>query len=63
MQLPSEDRVLSPYIGWSKAHWEAAANGLLSAVQPYAGHSLALIKLPGSRPAGPGGAPTVWRGT
>ncbi|MFD0428911.1 hypothetical protein ACFQ60_17015 [Streptomyces zhihengii] len=36
MQLPPEDRALSPRTGWTRAHWEAAADGMLAAVRPYA---------------------------
>ncbi|MFD0257330.1 DUF2264 domain-containing protein [Kitasatospora indigofera] len=49
--LPPEDRVLSPRTGWTRAHWEAAADGLLAAVRPHAGPGQALINLPGARPS------------
>jgi hypothetical protein len=49
--LPPEDRVLSPYTGWTRAHWEAAADALLAAVEPHAGPGHALINLPGPRPS------------
>ncbi|RAG83143.1 hypothetical protein DN069_23865 [Streptacidiphilus pinicola] len=29
--LPDEDRTLSPHTGWTRAHWEAVADGLLLA--------------------------------
>lgn len=29
--LPSEDRATSPHTGWTRAHWEATADGLLDA--------------------------------
>ncbi|MFE2869248.1 DUF2264 domain-containing protein [Embleya sp. NPDC059259] len=45
--LPPEDRVLSPYTGWTRAHWEAVADGLLAAVRPYRSPGGALITLPG----------------
>jgi hypothetical protein len=51
MQLPPEDRVLSPITGWTRAHWEAAADGLLFAVHPHASPRHALIDLPGPRPS------------
>ncbi|MGC0416308.1 DUF2264 domain-containing protein [Embleya sp. AB8] len=51
--LPPEDRVLSPYTGWTRAHWEAVADGLLAAVGPYRSPGGALITLPG---------PTSWSG-
>lgn len=49
--MPAEDRVLSPVTGWTRAHWEAAADGLLAAVRPHAGPEHALINLPGTRPS------------
>lgn len=49
MQLPPEDRTLSPYTGYTRAHWEAAADNLLAAVEPYATDDLALYHLPGDR--------------
>jgi hypothetical protein len=49
MQLPPEDRSLSPYTGYTRAHWEAAADALLAAVEPYATEDRALYHLPGDR--------------
>lgn len=49
--LPPEDRALSPRTGWTRAHWEAAADGLLAAVTPYATPGRALYHLPGGRPS------------
>ncbi|MER7495523.1 DUF2264 domain-containing protein [Streptomyces pharetrae] len=49
MQLPPEDRTLSPYTGYTRAHWEAAADALLAAVEPYATGDFALYHLPGDR--------------
>ncbi|MEU5047720.1 DUF2264 domain-containing protein [Streptomyces griseorubiginosus] len=49
MQLPPEDRTLSPYTGYTRAHWEAAADALLAAVEPYATEDRALYHLPGDR--------------
>ncbi|MGY1581249.1 DUF2264 domain-containing protein [Streptomyces sp. MN13] len=49
MQLPPEDRTLSPYTGLTRAHWEAAADALLAAVEPYATEDFALYHLPGGR--------------
>ncbi|MGV9270816.1 DUF2264 domain-containing protein [Kitasatospora sp. NPDC003701] len=51
MPLPPEDRRLSPCTGWTRAHWEAAADDLLASVRPYAGPGRALIDLPGTRPS------------
>ena len=42
-----EDRLLSPYTGWTRAHWEALADAQLTAVRPYATDRHALLHLPG----------------
>ncbi|MCK2218694.1 DUF2264 domain-containing protein [Actinomadura sp. ATCC 31491] len=47
MELPPEDRSLSPYTGWTRTHWEALADGLLAAVEPYRSADGAAIRLPG----------------
>ncbi|MGW4913813.1 DUF2264 domain-containing protein [Streptomyces sp. NPDC004270] len=47
MQLPPEDRGPSPRTGYTRAHWEAAADALLAAVEPYATPDRALYHLPG----------------
>jgi hypothetical protein len=49
----AEDRRLSPYTGWTRAHWEALADRMLAAVRPYATPGQALIHLPGP-PSGSG---------
>ncbi|MGW5137382.1 DUF2264 domain-containing protein [Streptomyces sp. NPDC004135] len=49
MQLPSDDRTASPFTGYTRAHWEAAADALLAAVEPYASEDRALYHLPGDR--------------
>ncbi|WP_405868033.1 MULTISPECIES: DUF2264 domain-containing protein [unclassified Streptomyces] len=49
MHLPSDDRTLSPHSGCTRAHWEAAADALLAAVEPYAAEGGALYHLPGDR--------------
>ncbi|MER6154796.1 DUF2264 domain-containing protein [Streptomyces sp. NPDC001868] len=46
---PQDDRTLSPYTGYTRAHWEAAADALLAAVEPYATPDGALCDLPGDR--------------
>ncbi|SDK31171.1 DUF2264 domain-containing protein [Streptomyces indicus] len=46
-RLPAEDRALSPYTGYSRAHWEAAADGLLDAAWRWATPRGALLDLPG----------------
>ncbi|MFF5301261.1 DUF2264 domain-containing protein [Streptomyces sp. NPDC013161] len=48
MQLPADDRVLSPRTGYTRAHWETAADSLLAAVEPYATEDRALYHLPGT---------------
>ncbi|MEV6838250.1 DUF2264 domain-containing protein [Streptomyces sp. NPDC051133] len=47
MQLPPDDRDSSPLTGYTRAHWEAAADALLAAVEPYATPDRALYHLPG----------------
>ncbi|MEV6946416.1 DUF2264 domain-containing protein [Streptomyces sp. NPDC051172] len=49
MHLPAEDRTVSPHTGCTRAHWEAAADALLTAVEPYAAQGGALYHLPGDR--------------
>ncbi|MFJ2962037.1 DUF2264 domain-containing protein [Streptomyces collinus] len=49
MQLPPADRTTSPFTGYTRAHWEAAADSLLTAVEPYASEDRALYHLPGDR--------------
>ncbi|WP_155053669.1 DUF2264 domain-containing protein [Streptomyces blattellae] len=49
MELDRDDRDLSPYTGYTRAHWEAAADALLAAVEPYATEDRALYHLPGDR--------------
>ncbi|MFF3847749.1 DUF2264 domain-containing protein [Streptomyces sp. NPDC002328] len=46
-QLPPADRRLSPYTGYTRAHWEAAADRLLTALLPYATPHLAQYRLAG----------------
>ncbi|MDT0268236.1 DUF2264 domain-containing protein [Streptomyces sp. DSM 44915] len=41
------DFTRSPYTGWTRAHWLAAADRLLAAVRPHAAPGHALIQLPG----------------
>ncbi|MBL1084080.1 DUF2264 domain-containing protein [Streptomyces actinomycinicus] len=47
MELPADDRTSSPHTGYTRAHWEAAADALLAAVEPYATPDGALYHLPG----------------
>ncbi|MFF8972882.1 DUF2264 domain-containing protein [Streptomyces sp. NPDC014995] len=49
MHLPPPDPALSPRTGYTRAHWEAAADALLAAVEPYATEDRALYHLPGDR--------------
>ncbi|MGW0190685.1 DUF2264 domain-containing protein [Streptomyces sp. NPDC003362] len=44
---PPADRGLSPLTGYTRAHWEAAADRLLDALRPYATPGLAQYRLPG----------------
>ncbi|MCW8377354.1 DUF2264 domain-containing protein [Streptomyces justiciae] len=48
MHLPSEDRILSPFTGYTRVHWEAAADALLAATEPYAVEGGALYQFPGA---------------
>lgn len=45
--LPDEDRVRSPYTGWTRQHWDAVADRTLRAVRRYASPGHALVDLPG----------------
>ncbi|MGW8376431.1 DUF2264 domain-containing protein [Streptomyces sp. ODS28] len=45
--LPPLDHELSPHTGWTRAHWEAAADGLLTAAWRWAGPEGALLNFPG----------------
>lgn len=47
IHLPAEDRTTSPYTGYTRAHWETAADALLAAVEPWATPDRALYHLPG----------------
>ncbi|MEV6051379.1 DUF2264 domain-containing protein [Streptomyces sp. NPDC052107] len=47
MELPADDRLSSPCTGYTRAHWEAAADALLAAVEPYVTPDRALYRLPG----------------
>ncbi|MFI7499742.1 DUF2264 domain-containing protein [Streptomyces sp. NPDC049687] len=49
MRLPPPDLALSPRTGYTREHWEAAADALLAAVEPYATEDKALYHLPGDR--------------
>lgn len=48
MHLPPPDLARSPRTGYTRAHWEAAADALLAAVEPYATEDRALYYFPGS---------------
>ncbi|MGW9134923.1 DUF2264 domain-containing protein [Streptomyces sp. NPDC055681] len=52
-ELPSDDRDLSPHTGYTRAHWEATADGLLRAAWQWSTPGRALLDLPG-RPSGSG---------
>ncbi|MEU5001199.1 DUF2264 domain-containing protein [Streptomyces sp. NPDC021622] len=51
--LPEENRELSPHTGYTREHWEAAADGLLDAAWQWATPHGALLDLPG-RPSASG---------
>src|SRR5688572_12539244 len=53
LRLPPGDGMLSPYSGWTRAHWEGMADHLLDAVVPHAVPGYAQYRLPG-RPSGSG---------
>ncbi|WP_081239626.1 DUF2264 domain-containing protein [Streptomyces viridosporus] len=46
-ELPAEDRGTSPRTGWTRAHWEAVADGLLTAARRWSTPGCALLDLPG----------------
>ncbi|MCL2550940.1 MAG: DUF2264 domain-containing protein [Actinomycetia bacterium] len=46
-QQPPLDPELSPYTGYTRAHWEAAADRMLAALLPYASPHRAQYRLPG----------------
>ncbi|MEV1044084.1 DUF2264 domain-containing protein [Streptomyces sp. NPDC049916] len=46
-ELPPEERASSPYTGYTRAHWEAAADGLLAAAWRWASPAGARLDLPG----------------
>ncbi|MFC4138036.1 MULTISPECIES: DUF2264 domain-containing protein [unclassified Microbacterium] len=45
--LPPEDRTLSPYTGYTRAHWAAIADHLLLSVRPYFNDTRSRVDLPG----------------
>ncbi|EFL21006.1 conserved hypothetical protein [Streptomyces himastatinicus ATCC 53653] len=47
LDLPEDDRSLSPHTGYTRAHWEPAADGLLRAALRFATPHHALLDLPG----------------
>ncbi|MBA2360010.1 MAG: DUF2264 domain-containing protein [Actinobacteria bacterium] len=47
--LPDDDRELSPFTGWTKAHWEGSADALLAGARRYASAKHASLNLPGGR--------------
>ena len=60
---PPTTATLSPHTGYTRAHWEAAADGLLAAAWRCATPGRALLDLPGPPSAVRACAPTAWRGT
>lgn len=53
LELPADDRAKSPVTGYTRAHWEAAADGLLKAAWQWATPGSAMLDLPG-RPSASG---------
>ncbi|MFE0251718.1 DUF2264 domain-containing protein [Streptomyces sp. NPDC059010] len=53
LDLPPDDHTTSPRTGYTRAHWEAAADGLLAAAWRWATPNGALLDLPG-RPSSSG---------
>ena len=51
---PPEDRELSPFTGWTRAHWEALADDLLDGVLPHRSPGGARYDVPGPRPGANG---------
>jgi hypothetical protein len=47
VRLPPDDRELSPYTGYTREHWVAAADGLLEAAWRWASPERARLDLPG----------------
>jgi hypothetical protein len=45
--IPAEDRALSPYTGWTRAHWTALADRMLAALDPHRSPGGARVALPG----------------
>lgn len=46
-ELPADDHDISPRTGYTRAHWEAVADGLLTAAWRWATPGSALLHLPG----------------
>src|SRR5579859_7296674 len=46
LEVP-EDRKLSEYTGWTRAHWTAQADHLLDSLKPFASPSFSRLELPG----------------
>ncbi|MFE9313277.1 DUF2264 domain-containing protein, partial [Streptomyces sp. NPDC006706] len=42
-----EDRVRSPYTGWTRDHWTSLADRMLAALEPYRSPAGARVALPG----------------
>lgn len=51
LQLPPEDRRLSPLTGWTREHWAAIADQLLLSLRPYFSAGRARVLPPGRRSA------------
>ena len=51
IDLPADDRKLSPHTGWTRAHWERVADAILDGAARHASPAQSLIRYPGE----PGG--------
>jgi hypothetical protein len=45
--LPPENRTLSPFTGWTRAHWAAVADHLLLSLRPFFSSTRSRVLLPG----------------
>ncbi|WP_022901935.1 DUF2264 domain-containing protein [Humibacter albus] len=47
LDLPAENRELSPYTGWGREHWAAIADHMLLSLRPYFSTTRSHVNLPG----------------
>jgi len=48
LQLPRADHTLSPFTGWTRAHWERCADHLLAGAAAHASRAGARVRFPGA---------------